>query len=81
MLLVNINVVLRPVRNYIILSGRRFGYKKIIPFEDYVDMFDAAGVRIEERVQNMSDLLKNHDKTLPTLSQVIVGKSNMLKVC
>lgn len=29
-------------------QGRRFSYKKLIPFEDYVDMFDEAAFQIEE---------------------------------
>ncbi|KAL4231189.1 Carbohydrate sulfotransferase 15 [Mactra antiquata] len=36
-------------------QGRRFSYSKIIPFDDYVDMFDASAVSIEQRFNNITD--------------------------
>ncbi|XP_060570879.1 carbohydrate sulfotransferase 15-like [Ruditapes philippinarum] len=40
-------------------QGRRFSYSKIIPFNDYVDMFDRAALHIEQRLHNLTAGLIN----------------------
>lgn len=44
--------------------GRRFSYKKLIPFEDYVDMFDEAAFQIEESMLANTDIKSGRVNTL-----------------
>ena len=53
------------------ILGRRFSYKKLIPFEDYVDMFDEAAFQIEESMLANQDTKSGSVNTLQ--QQLITG--------
>ncbi|XP_053407712.1 carbohydrate sulfotransferase 15-like [Mercenaria mercenaria] len=54
-------------------QGRRFSYSKIIPFNDYVDMFDRAALHIEQRLHNTTSTLEDSTQN----SNVIVGNDDI----
>lgn len=51
-------------------QGRRFGYSKLVPLEDYLDMFDSAAVHIEQR-------LRSHQHDQPGVTQKITGEASV----
>lgn len=56
-------------------QGRRFSYKKLIPFEDYVDMFDEAAFQIEESMLANQDTKPGSVNTLQ--QQLITGEASV----
>ncbi|XP_052250310.1 carbohydrate sulfotransferase 15-like [Dreissena polymorpha] len=50
-------------------QGRRFNYMKLIPFSDYIDMFDNAGVRIYEKLLDYIDDVDD--------DQIITGEASV----
>lgn len=62
-------------------QGRRFLYSKLIPIDDYLDMFDRAALSIEERIANMSVCADSQvpevSSSLCPSSQIITGEASV----